>query len=187
MVGGAAASLVLALLAGCGGGGTLALRITDAPPDTENMSTVVVTLARVEAHLAGGHDHDGDKHDDDDDRGWHTLVPEQRSFDLLKLQNDVTAALGDLELPEGKVTQIRLFIDHQGTNAITLKSGQVCPLDLQAVDKAGVKINHPFKAMPIEDGERVEVVIDFDLKESVDLAGPCLYRLKPVIKLKSVR
>jgi hypothetical protein len=28
------------------------------------------------------------------------------------------------------------------------------------------------------------VVLDFDLKESVDFDGPCVYRLKPVIKIK---
>jgi hypothetical protein len=183
--------LLASLLAGGCGGGTLALRITDAPPDTENMSSVVVTLAKIEAHLAGqgGHDHDGGMKakDDDGHGGWHTLIPVQRSYDLLKLQNDVTEALGELELPEGKITQIRLFIDPAGPNVITLKSGQACPLDLHAVDHGGVKINHPFKALSIQDGRRVEAVIDFDLKESVERDGHCLYRLKPVIKLKSVK
>src|SRR5687767_8226379 len=114
------AGLAVMVAGGCSGGGTLALRITDAPPDTENMSSVVVTLSRIEAHFAKGGPSGFDAKPDDDHKGdghggWYTLIPDQRSYDLLKLQNDVTEALGDLELPEGKVTQIRLFIDEGGT------------------------------------------------------------------------
>ena len=35
---------------------------------------------------------------------WQTLSPKAGGFDLLALQNDVTAKLGELELPEGKIT-----------------------------------------------------------------------------------
>jgi hypothetical protein len=177
----------------CSGGGTLALRITDAPPDTENMSAVVVTLSQVEAHYAGvdvsddgGKKIDEDK-DDDGDGGWRAFAGPARSFDLLALQNGVSEALGELELPAGKITQIRLHIDEAGPNVITLKSGQTCALDLRDVDKKGVKINHPFKALELKDGKRLEVVVDFDLEESVEMDGACAYRLKPVIKIKSVK
>jgi hypothetical protein len=122
--------------------------------------------------------------DDDHGAGWRTVFDTPRSFDLLKLQNDVTAALGELEVPAGKITQIRLFIDPAGTNAITLTDGRVCPLGLQVDNNTGVKIIHPFK---IAAGQTTEVVIDFDLKESVSQDAPCTFTLAPVIKVKSVK
>jgi hypothetical protein len=181
--------LVALAIAGCSNGGTLSLHLTDAPPDTANMSTVIVTLSAAEAHFAGGHDgdHDGKAKDDDEDGGWIRVTGAPKPYDLLRLQNGLTELVGELALPPGKITQIRLFIDETGTNAVTLKDGSVCPLDLSDVDKKGIKINHPFKALPIKDGRVLEVVLDFDLKESVDQVAPCVYRLKPVIKIKTVK
>jgi hypothetical protein len=183
----------MGLVGGCGGNGTLSLQLTDAPPDTANLAAVTVTLSSVDVHLAGGDDEgegEGKKDApdggtaDEQGGGWVTL-PGARSFDLLRLQNGVVASLGELQLPPGKITQIRLRIDQAGTNEVRLLSGQVCALDMGAVDKGGVKINHPFKALTIREGKTTDVVIDFDLQESVSKDADCVYRLHPVIKIKS--
>lgn len=183
--------LIALTLGACNNGGLLSLRLTDAPPDTDNMASAVVTLAAAEAHFAGGNVDDdwpdGHARDDDKHGGWVRVTGAPKPYDLLRLQNGLTELVGELVLPVGKITQIRLFIDETGTNAITLKNGMVCPLDLSGVDKTGIKIIHPFKALPIKDGRTLEVVLDFDLKESVDQAAPCVYRLKPVIKIKTVK
>lgn len=178
--------LAVSMLLGCSGTGTLSLHLTDAPPDTENMSAVMVTIASVEVHLAGVDD-DDDNGKRDDHSGWRTLDRPPQSYDLLRLQNDVTAELGAMELPEGKITQIRLHLDPAGVNEVRLVRGDVCPLDLTNVGKTGVKINHPFKAFPIEAGRTSTAVVDFDVKESVSKDADCVYRLHPVIKLKSVK
>lgn len=177
------------LLAACGGDGTVAIELTDAPPDTATLSHVYVSLAAVEVHVAGSGD-DGEKGKGDvpgaEDGGkWQTINERAGRFDLLALQNDVTASLGELDLPDGRITQIRLFIDESGDNSVITKDGQTCALDLKDVDKTGIKINHPFKAIDVPPGERVRIVVDFDLKESVDQAGACSFALKPVIKIKS--
>lgn len=79
----------------------------------------VVTLSKVEVHVAEADSRkDGDPNDasiDKDDR-WESVELAQREHDFLKLQNDTTAALGELHLPEGKITQIRLFVDESGRN-----------------------------------------------------------------------
>jgi len=186
--------LVSLAIGGCSSGGVLSLQLTDAPPDTANMSTAIVTLAAAEAHFAGGDgddDNDGgfkdEKGDKGENGGWVRVTGTPKSYDLLRLQNGLTELVGELALPVGKITQIRLFIDEGGTNAVTLKDGRICPLDLKDVDKTGIKINHPFKALSIKDGRVLEVVLDFDLKESVDQVAPCVYQLKPVIKIKTVK
>jgi len=183
-------------LAGCSSGGVLELRITDAPPDTDNMATAIVTLSAAEAHFAGGDDDaihtDGFGPKGDDEKGdhgdsWIRVTGEPLAYDLLRLQNGLSELIGQLALPAGKITQIRLFIDPNGMNAVTLKNGQICPFLLDGVDQTGIKIVHPFKALSIKEGRTLQVTLDFDLKESVDMTAPCVYHLKPVIKIKSVK
>jgi hypothetical protein len=189
--------LIAVALGGCSSGGTLELRITDAPPDTDNMASAVITLSSAEAHFAGGDDHevdlDGDGKKDEkidtgnDEDGWVRVSGPPLSYDLLRLQNGLSELIGDLALPPGKITQLRLFIDPSGMNAVTLKDGQICPLILDGVDEKGIKITQPFKAMSIKEGRTLQVVLDFDLKESLDMTGPCAYHLKPVIKVKTLK
>ncbi len=181
-------------LGACAGEGRLVLKVTDAPPDTDAMNAVLVTLSGVEAHVVARHDKDdsADKADKDlgkpdKETGWRFLVAPPHTFDLLRLQNGVIETLGELGLPEGKITQIRLHIDQAGPNEVHLTDGRVCLLDLRNVDKTGIKINHPFKALDVAPGRTTEVLIDFDLKESVSKDADCVYRLAPVIKIKSVK
>ena len=49
-----------------------------------------------------------------------------------------------------------------------------------------MKINHPFKALDVEDSSELRLVVDFDLESSLDQTGSCAFALKPVIKLKHV-
>lgn len=186
-------ALASLLLAGCDGDTTVSFELTDAPPEIATIEHVHVTLERVEAHLAGdGRDPDGDlgeagSGDDADERaGWRTVMQHPRTFDLMALRNDVRATLGELELPDGKITQIRLFIDESGDNRVDLIDGDSCDLDLSHVPTTGVKINHPFKALDIGDSSRIRVVVDFDVADSLDQTGKCEFALKPVIKLKRV-
>jgi hypothetical protein len=171
---------------GCSGS-TLSLQLTDAPPDLGTLSAALVTISAVDVHLAGvKEDKDAiPSSNDESDGSWKTLDRPGETFDLLRLQNDVVASLGEFDLPEGKITQIRLHLDRNGVNEIHLASGQVCPLDLTNVAAEGVKINQPFKALDLRDGHTTHVVVDFDLKESVSQDAPCVFRLAPVIKLKS--
>jgi hypothetical protein len=187
-LGSIAAALVLA---GCGST-TVTVELTDAPPQTDSLEHVYVSLERVEVHVAGS-DEDEDKSNTGkpetdgsaaDDGGWRTVTPHAGTFDLLALRNDVRAELGKLELPSGKITQIRLFIDPAARNEVVLTSGGTCALDLGMVPPTGVKIIHPFKALDVEDSSKLNLVVDFKLDESIDQTGTCSFALKPVIELK---
>lgn len=188
---------------GSGTGGTVALELTDAPPDLATLDKVEVTIGAVEVHVAGGKldDHRTSGHADgkvdgkDDVSGrpevdgggtWVTVTEHAGTFNLLALQNDVTAPLGQFVLPDGKITQIRLFIDPAGRNAAVLKAGDECLLDVTGVSKEGIKINHPFTAIDAPSDGKVRVVVDFDVKESLDEKAACSFSLNPVIKIKKV-
>lgn len=180
-------ALALFALGACSARGSLALRISDAPPDTSKIASVFVTLSKVEVHLADVDEtKDGDPADTsiDGDNKWVAVPLAAAEFDLIQLQGDATAALSELDLPEGKITQIRLFIDSAGRNEVVLKSGETCAMNVQAISPTGIKINHPFKAYDVKSGMITTVVLDFDLQESVSQEGACSYSLKPVIKIK---
>jgi hypothetical protein len=184
-------------LSACGSSTKVTLELTDAPPDTSAIDHVFVSLARVEVHVAGddeGESNQGDaskaaaeaEADGGDGAGWRTVTPKAGTFDLVALQDDVRATLGELELPSGKLTQIRLFIDGEARNEVVLTNGDTCALELSSVPPTGIKINHPFKALDVSESSQLKLVVDFDLRQSLDQAAACSFTLRPVIELKSV-
>jgi len=150
--------LLVSLIAACGSPGRVVLELTDAPPDTDAMSRVMVTLLAVQAQVA----------QQDADAAWQDVPLAQHEFDLLALQNDVTAALGELDLPKNaQLTQLRMKLNPDGRNEAIMRDGRVCRLDLQDVNPAGFEINQPFQPLQPQEGALIRAVIDFDVQESI--------------------
>lgn len=179
--------LPLALaLGGCGGGSTATFNLMDAPPP--GVTSVKVAIASIAAHV----DETGktDKSDPldksiDNDGKWHTLAVD-RTVDLVAHQGETAAdILGTLDLPAGKVTQIRLVVDTAKPNTATV-NGKDCALDTAKVEKTGIKIDHVFKAFDSKAGGKIEAWVDFDLEKSLKSAGTC-YSLEPQLHLTKVK
>jgi hypothetical protein len=131
--------------------GTLEIWVTDAPGE---VSSVNVTVSQVQVHSAG------DSDNVDDEQSWITVIPDNRTFDLVALQlQDVKELLGDNELEAGHYTQIRLTLDNvtvDGSNAeIHLPSGIL-------------KLVGPFE---IQADRTTSLTLDFDVHESLKQAG----------------
>ncbi len=189
-------SLVLVLLsplalAACGRGGTVAIELTDAAPILSTLDKVEVSLGKIEVQAkyscnGGRGDHD-EKVASDDDRGgqWETVNEQAGTFDLLSLQNDVTAPLGEVDV-WGEVNRIRMHLDVAGTNLVIMTDGQVCALDMSRVPADGVDISHEFEPIDVPHGGRATVVVDFDIEKSLDEMGPCSFALTPVLTIKRI-
>ena len=175
------------LIAGCGGGSSATMRIMDGPPP--GVTAVNIWVASMEAHVASENDavtesNPNDTHIDDDGE-WQSLKVD-RSIDLVAHQGETTAeVLGQLSLPAGKITQVRLVIDTGKPNTATL-NGVVCNLDTTQVAKKGIKINHVFKAFASRDGSKLDVLVDFQLDKSLTAAGGC-FVLAPALHLTKVK
>lgn len=175
-------------LVACGGGSNATLSIMDAPPD--GVTSVRITIAAMQVHVAGidGPD-DSDPGDDtiDDDDRWISLSVD-RTIDLVQHQGETAAEkLGELDLPEGKITQIRLVIDtSEADDNVATFQGNDCALDVQKVAKKGIKINHPFKAFDTWAHAHHHVLVDFDLEKSMKREGDC-FELSPHLKLHKVK
>lgn len=170
--------------------GDFTLRLTDAPAALES---AVVTIDRVDLVTEDGEDDDnGDDDDDsdddgdDDDEGIITLTNDTRQLDLLQLQNGTEELLAEaVTVPEGEYTQLRFVLsDEAGANFVVV-DGEEQTLQVPSGVQSGIKIILP--EVEIEnDGDQIDITLDFDVEDSFIEQGNGEYRFKPTIKVKNV-
>ena len=138
-------------LAGCGGGGddagggiggsgsplgTLRMSLTDAPAC--GYDAVNITVERIRVHQSdGAADNDSGRHD-------IALQPARR-VDLLSLTNGVLLELGEVALPAGKYTQLRLVLAGNSgatplANSVVPTDGSETALDTPSAQQSGLKL-----------------------------------------------
>ena len=139
------------------GTGVLVLKITDAPADL-NITKALVNISNVEVHLIA--------------TGWYSIVEEEQVFDLVELKN-VKQILGNVTLPAGRYTQVRLHV----TEALVTIDGVEHDLKIPSSD---IKLISPFS---INKNETTLLTLDFDVEESVFSTGSGKYMMKPSIKV----
>ena len=175
------------------GTGTVSVSLTDST--TDEYLAVYVTVADIQIRK-------NDNEDSSDDFNWKPLETEideplqNRTYNLLKLVNGVTEAIGSNDFSEGIYHQIRLIIGdtpeldnnllgdpHPFANYLILNDGSntIEQLKIPSGFQTGIKLVHPFRVL---DGETKELVLDFDAGRSVVKAGNSgKYILKPTIRV----
>jgi len=165
-----AAALTM-VAAGCGstsgGTGTLAIELVDAPsPDVKG---IVVTIDSVTVHS--------------EQAGWVTVAHGPITVDLLTLQN-VGMQLGEVSLPAGTVTQIRLILA-DGPQYVVLADGSHDDLKTPSGQESGLKLSGQFTVSACN---KHTITLDFDGKNSIeyhDTPSPNGWILRPVIRVKA--
>ena len=181
-----AGSFLAAILTACGGGGggdsqlppsegTLGVFITDSPACGFN--SVFVTVAKVRVHQSATAA--------DTDAGWSELVLNPaRKIDLLSLTNGVLLSLGQVPLPAGHYTQLRLVLSANAgptlANSVVPAGGVETALDTPSAIQSGVKLINQFD---VAANTRVDLALDFDACRSIVTKGNGGYALKPVIRV----
>ncbi|MDP2370647.1 DUF4382 domain-containing protein [Rhodoferax sp.] len=178
-------SLLMATLGACGGGGdggdvgvstgTLRLALTDAPSCGYDAVNITVQKVRVHQSATAG----------DTDSGWSEMVlaPAKR-VNLLTLSNGVLEELGQIPLPTGKYTQLRLVLASNDSaqplaNSVRPTGGAEVALKTPSGQQSGVKTNI---SIDIAANQMADFVLDFDACKSVVSAGNSgQYLLKPVL------
>jgi len=135
------------------------VRMVDAPADYESVFIDVVDV-QINAD------------------GWTSLEGvEKKVYDLLKLTNGEEAILGEIELPEGQLGEIRLVL---GENNQLVLDGKTLDLDTPSASQSGLKIKLNTQ---LEAGVTYKLVLDFDAAKSIVKAGGSeKFNLKPVIR-----
>ncbi|MBI4198282.1 MAG: DUF4382 domain-containing protein, partial [Chloroflexi bacterium] len=139
--------------------GILQLRATNPlPPGIE---AVLLKVSRIEAHRA----------DWPDDR-WIDVATSSQELDLLRL-GEVQRFLGELEVPAGVYTQLRIAIQE----ATVVVGGVAYPVQ---VPGETLHLTRPFR---VEAGKTTVALLDFDGTASLRATGVDNYILNPQVHL----
>jgi hypothetical protein len=139
----------------------LQVSLTDAPGDYQEVN---VDIQDVQVNA-----------DENANSGWKSLNVKKGVYNLLQFTNGLDTLLGSLELPAGKISQIRLVLGNNNTLKI---DDQIYSLTTPSAQQSGLKIliNTEMKA-----GITYKITLDFDAARSIVKTGSSKYILKPVI------
>lgn len=174
----AAACAAALLLSACGSGettpGKVRFALTDAPAC--GLDQVNVSIERIRVNRSA--------EANENSLGWTDLaLSPARRIDLLKLGNGVLEELGQLSLPAGRYVQLRLVLSANGSgtpaNSVVPTGGEETALDIAAVEKGGIRVDHSFS---VTEDKVTEVLFDIDACRSVAPSGEEGYLLRPAVK-----
>lgn len=141
--------------------------LVDAPGDYQQ---VLVDVQAVRFHVSGDTTSDSAN-------GWQDLEGFTPAvYDLLELTNGTEALLGEIEITDEKVGQVRLVL---GDNNSVMVDSMSYPLTIPSGAESGLKIIINEK---VEPGFTYNLILDFDAARSIKETGKGDYKLRPVIK-----
>ena len=111
------------------------------------------------------------------ENGWQSLsISRKGIYNLLNFKNGLDTLLGTVQLPAGKINQLRLVL---GPNNSVVLNGITYPLTTPSAQQSGLKlaINANLVA-----GIDYRIWIDFDAARSIVQTGSGSFILKPVIR-----
>jgi hypothetical protein len=141
----------------------LVVRLTDAPGDYEEVN---IDIQGVQVHTNGGNP----------ESGWMSLDVIPGVYNVLELTNGLDTLLGVIELPPGRVSQIRLILGNNNTLKV---DGETFALTTPSAQQSGLKIN---VQADLVGGITYTILLDFDAARSIVKTGSGNYILKPVIR-----
>jgi Domain of unknown function (DUF4382) len=145
----------------------LTVYLTDAPADYDAVTIEVVEI-QVKATSDGG------------ENGWQKLpMPTSPAlFNVLEFTNGMDTLLSSVELPAGKISQLRLILGDNNSITVNGITGDL-PLQVPSGSESGLKFNIHADLIG---GVEYKLWIDFDVLRSIVVNGAGDYILKPVIR-----
>lgn len=141
----------------------LQVYLTDAPGDYQEVN---VEILGVEIHAS----------ENDNGNGWTSLDVNEGVYNLRELVNGLDTLLGEIEIPAGKISQIRLILGNNNTIKV---NDQVYDLDTPSAQQSGLKLQVHESLL---EGITYKILLDFDVARSIIQTGAGDYKLKPVIR-----
>ncbi len=141
----------------------LRVSLVDAPADYD---AVYIDIEDVLINTGG------------EEEAWVSLTGfEPVVYNLLELTNGYTAFLGEAELPEGYINEVRFVL---GDENELVMNGEIIPLKVPSGSSSGLKLKIEEE---VAGGFVYHLIVDFDAGKSVVKAGNSgKYILKPVLR-----
>lgn len=150
------------------GNGYVVIKLTDAPFPADLVAEANVTIDWVQMLRYDGEDNEeGQEIHESDSTHVMFALEDTVTFNLLHLNNGITAVLGEQEVPAANYDEIRLHIVDA---SIVLTDGTEYDLKVPSGNTSGLKIKmDPY--LNLEDGGYAEVLLDFDVSRSFVVRG----------------
>lgn len=187
--------LLLGLMYGCNGlfngsdsetkTGKVTISLTDAPFPSDKVEQVNVTIDMVRLKIAGIDETEDSESAETDDGSEFVTLEVNETFNLLDLGNGETEILGELNIPAGKYSEVRLHVIEAKIKLIGVE--EVMDIKIPSGSSSGLKIKiKPF--LVIDEAESYELLLDFDVSRSFLAKGNVKkgeikgFMFKPVIR-----
>lgn len=138
--------------------------LTDGPGDFEKVN---IDVQSVEIHAS----------EMDNGQGWVALDTQAGIYDLLTLVNGEDTLISTLDLPAGRLSQIRLTL---GENNSVVVGGEEFGVTIPSGSQSGLKLQ---VSEDLREGITYKVTLDFDVARSIVKTGAGNYILKPLIRV----
>jgi len=148
---------------------TLAIRLTDAPPTAE-IEEILIDIQELKINFST------DLNSSPSVENWQTITIKRGVYDLLKFRNGIDTLISKINLPVGKVHQIRMIL---GTENKIKAGGAYHDLTTPSANESGLKFNVNAE---LKEGIEYKLWIDFDASRSIVQTGNGKFILKPVIR-----
>jgi hypothetical protein len=143
------------------GNGRLVVKLTDAPFPANLVDKALVYIDKIEIRSY-------DATESEEAATFTTIYEgDAKEFDLLDLNNGVTADLLTYDLPAGEYDLIRM---HVSDATIILKDSREFNLKVPSGQQSGLKIKLD-PTLQVVAGEEVNVLLDFDVSKSFVVKG----------------
>src|SRR3989338_1260571 len=141
------------------GNGRVVIGITDAKKDLNNVTSILLTVTRVEVR--------------DSNAGlWNTISSSVQTFDLIALSADSSIALmADVNVMAGTYDQIRLSVSDVNLTVDNQAKTAKLPSNVLRIDAN----------LEVDQNETASAVLDFTADDSLHVTGNGKYILAPVI------
>ena len=141
----------------------LQIWLTDAPGDYDEVN---IDIKEVAIHSES----------DGEESGWKKLEVNSGIYNLLELTNGLDTLIAELEVPAGKISQIRLIL---GDNNSLKIGDKIHSLKTPSGQQSGIKLQ---VHQTLTEGITYKILLDFDAARSIVHKGNDTYSLKPVIR-----
>jgi hypothetical protein len=160
------------------GPGRLTVLLTDAPFSTADVESATIYVRRIDCQQAST---TSEEAEDEQSRGWTTVVSPDHAIDLLPLNNGVTVDLGTQTLPSGSWQSCRIVID-PAQSYVELTDGSRPDIKWPSAGRSGIKVR---LNEPVTVDDNSVLVLDFDIGSSFVLRGNDIHNngllFKPVV------
>lgn len=160
------------------GNGRLKITLTDAPFLIDLIEEANVTINKIEVR----------NKDSINGNPFMVVSESEASFNLLDLQNGVTAELANVEVPAGNYDLVRLYVSEA---SLKLKSGQTYDVKVPSGAETGIKLFID-PVINITSGLSAELLLDFEVNKSfiakgnIEKPGFNGFNFKPVIRAVNI-